>query len=111
MKLVIIITHQENSKNLEEVLVKKKFQFTKLETIGGFLRKENITYLVGTEDKNTESVLEIVKKTCKSSEEIVESPWIIDGQLGEMVIPESQTKVKVGGATVFVVKTEKFVKI
>jgi len=111
MKLVIIITHQENSKNLEETLVKKKFQFTKLKTTGGFLRKENATYLVGAEDKNTKAVLEVVKKTCKSYEEILESPWIIDGQPGELVIPESQTKIKVGGATVFVVKAEEFVKI
>lgn len=111
MKLLIIITHQENSKNLEEALVKKKFQFTKLKTTGGFLRKENITYLVGAEDQDTKSVLEVVKRACKSYEEIMESPWITTGQPGEMVIPESQTKVKVGGATVFVVKAEEFVKV
>ena len=108
MKLVIIITHQDNAKNLEGTLVKNGFQFTKLETTGGFLRQENITYLVGAEDNKTKAVLEIVKKTCKSYEEIIESPWITTGQPEETVIPESQTKVK---ATVFVIKTEEFVKV
>jgi uncharacterized protein YaaQ len=111
MKLVIIITHKENSKNLEEALVKEKFQFTKLETIGGFLRKKNITYLLGAKDNQVELVLKTIKKTCKTHEEIVGSPWFTTGQPGEVLIPNGQTKVKVGGATVFVVKTDKFIKV
>ena len=44
MKLVFIIAHKENSKKLEEELLKDKHPFTKLETTGGFLQKKNITY-------------------------------------------------------------------
>lgn len=111
MKLVIIITHKENSKRLEEKLVKKNFQFTKLETIGGFLGKRNITYLLGIEDQKVDFILEIIKKTCKTHEEVVGSPWFTTGQPGEVLIPNGRTKITVGGATVFVVKADKFAKV
>ncbi|NQV13100.1 MAG: cyclic-di-AMP receptor [Parcubacteria group bacterium] len=111
MKLLIIITHQKNTKQLEEEFIKQKIQFTKMETTGGFLRKKNYTYFVGIEDNKVESILQITKKTCRSQDEIAESPWFVEGQPGEVVIPEGQTKVKVGGATIFVTNTDKFVKI
>lgn len=107
MKLIIIITHQKNTKQLEEEFIKQKIQFTKMETMGGFLRKKNYTYLVGIEPSKVDNVVKITKQTCKSQEEIAESPWFVEGQPGDVVIPESQTKVKVGGATIFVVETDK----
>ncbi|MBU1178551.1 cyclic-di-AMP receptor [Patescibacteria group bacterium] len=111
MKLLIIITHQKNTKQLEEEFIKQKVQFTKMETMGGFLRKKNYTYLVGTEPKNVDKVTKITRRACHSQEEIAETPWFVEGQPGEVVIPESQTKVKVGGATIFVVETDKIEKI
>lgn len=111
MKLVFIVAHKRNSKKLEESLVAQKHHFTKLETTGGFLQKKNITYLMGVEDKRVDDVLKIVKKTCKTHEEVVGQPVFTAGQPGDMLIPDGQTKIKVGGATIFVVKAEKFVKI
>ena len=47
MKLAIIITQKEDSKKLEEALVDKNYQLTKLDSAGGFLKKKNYTFLVG----------------------------------------------------------------
>ena len=111
MKLIFIIAHKENSKHLEESLLEKKYHFTKLETMGGFLQKKNVTYLMGVEDKNVDDLMEIIKKTCKTHEEVVGQPIFTAGQPGDMLIPDGQTKIKVGGATVFVIKAEKFIQI
>lgn len=111
MKLVIIITHQKNTEQLEEEFIKQKIQFTKMETMGGFLRKKNMTYYVGVEDKQVEEIVELTKKNCRGQEEIAETPWFVTGQPEEMVIPESQTKVKVGGATIFVLDVNEMIKI
>ncbi len=111
MKLIFIVAHKENSKELEEVLVEKQHHFTKLETTGGFLQRKNTTYLMGVEDERVDDVLAIVKKTCKTYEEVVGQPVFTAGQPGDMLIPDGQTKIQVGGATIFVVKAEKFIKI
>jgi uncharacterized protein YaaQ len=111
MQLVFIVAHKENSKDLEEALVNNKHHFTKLDTTGGFLQKKNVTYLMGVEDKSVDDVLKIVKKTCKTHEEVVGQPVFTAGSPGEMLMPDGQTKIKVGGATVFTVKAEKFEKI
>lgn len=109
--MLFIVAHKENSKELEESLVAEKHHFTKLDTTGGFLQKKNVTYLMGVEDDKVDDVLKIVKKTCKSHEEVIGQPVFTAGGPGEMLMPDGQTKITVGGATVFVIKAEKFVKV
>lgn len=110
MKLLIIITQKEDSKKLEQALISQKFQLTRLDSFGGFLQKKNATYLLGVENDKVEDVLSLVKKSCKSKEEIVSAPVSQALGLGEIVPQAGTTKITVGGAIVFILSCEKVIK-
>ncbi|AOY75474.1 cyclic-di-AMP receptor [Clostridium formicaceticum] len=109
MKLIIAIVHDEDAARLMEELTNNNFRMTKLATTGGFLRAGNTTLLVGTEDEDVDKVISIIKDNCEARKEIVSSPAPVSGTAG-IFIPYS-IEVMVGGATVFVVDVEKYVKL
>ncbi|WP_026477249.1 cyclic-di-AMP receptor [Alkaliphilus transvaalensis] len=109
MKLVIAIVNDEDVHSLLDELTTHKFRVTKLATTGGFLKSGNTTLLVGVEDEEVDKVIEIIKDNCESREQITTSPTPVSGATG-VFIP-FPIEVKVGGATVFVVDVEKYVKL
>ncbi|MBM7614738.1 cyclic-di-AMP receptor [Alkaliphilus hydrothermalis] len=109
MKLVIAIVHDEDVHPLLEDLTAKKFRVTKLATTGGFLKSGNTTLLVGVEGEYVDQVIEIIKENCQSREQMATSPTPVSGATG-VFIPYP-IEVTVGGATVFVVDVEKYVKL
>jgi uncharacterized protein YaaQ len=110
MKLLFIITQKEDSRKLEQALIFDKFQLTRFDSFGGFLQKKNTTYLVGVEDEKVNKVLDLVKKNCKSKEEVVTPPVAQTLGLGEVVPQVGATKITVGGAIVFIISCDKVVK-
>lgn len=110
MKLLLIITQKEDSKKLEQALISGKFQLTRFDSFGGFLQKKNATYIVGVEDEKVGNVLDLVKRNCKSKEEVVTPPVAQALGLGEVVPQAEATKIVVGGAIVFIMSCDKVVK-
>ncbi len=111
MKLVVIVTHKENEKELEEVLVKKNLPLTRLDSRGGFLKQKNTTFILGVEEEKIDEIMGIVKKVCKTKEEFMAAPATAVPDPGDGLPLNSSTKVKVGGATVFVADVDKFLKV
>ena len=110
MKLIISIIHDEDARFVVEGLNKRGFQATKLASTGGFLRQGNTTVLVGCEDEKVEDALEIIKENAKTRTSIAiatnnHTASEIGGTL--TAVPY---EVTVGGATVFVVPIEQFIK-
>jgi len=109
MKLLIAVVHQEDADNLIEALIKKKYQATRIESSGGFLKSKNVTIFLGVEDKKVAEVLKIIKTNCKARNEYLSpAPPVVEP--GEFFMPTS-IKVKVGGATVFILPVESFKKL
>lgn len=109
MKLVIAIVNDDDSEDLIDTLTEKDFRVTKLATSGGFLKSGNTTLMVGVDDSKTDEVINIIKDTCRERNEIVPTPApIIESSDIYMQYP---IEVKVGGATIFVVDAEQFIKI
>lgn len=108
MKLLAIITSKENTKKLKAELVSSSFGLTKLQSEGGFLEKKNTTFLVGVEDDKVDDVLEIVKGCCKTKKKTITAPALMSTGMESGFNPEGTTKIKVGGATVFVVRVDRF---
>lgn len=105
MKLLIAIIHREDVDKLIETLTQKKYQATRIDSSGGFLKGKNATILLGVDDKKVSDVLKIIKQNCKSRTEYVSpAPPVVEP--GEFFMPSS-VEVKVGGATVFVLPIEK----
>ena len=84
------------------------FGVTKLATTGGFLRAGNTTLLVGVEDDRFQEAMDLIEKVCKSRKQIATSPSPVAGTSG--VYAPYPIEVVVGGATVFVLDVEQFVK-
>lgn len=108
MKLVIAIVHDEDSSKLVEQLNKNEFRVTKLASTGGFLKSGNTTLLIGVEKEKVESVLELVRTTCNTRREITPSSTLIGEAGGYLSMP---FEVTVGGATVFVIDVEQYMKV
>ena len=109
MKLIIAIVQDEDSARLIRSLMEAGYGVTKLATTGGFLRSGNTTLLAGVEDDRFDGAMEVIEKICKSRKQIATSPSPMSGSAGVYV--PYPIEVVVGGATVFVLNVEKFMKI
>lgn len=108
MKMVIAIVQDDDSIDLVETLTEKKFGVTKLATTGGFLKSGNTTLMVGVEDDKVDDVIDVVKEICEKRKEVViSSPFSGNSEM-YMQYP---IQVEVGGATVFVLDVDKFIRI
>ena len=108
MKLIIAIVQVEDANHLISELMAEGFGVTKLATTGGFLRAGNTTILAGVEDDRFDACMAVIERVCKSRKQIATSPVTMGGATG-MYAPYP-IEVTVGGATVFVMSGEKFVK-
>ena len=109
MKLIYIIVSSDDDDRVMEQLNKNGFSGTKMATTGGFLRSGNTTLIVGTEEEKVGTVIDIVKKECGPRQRITtNTPSVGSSNHGFEAYP---VMVDVGGATIFVVNVEQYVKI
>lgn len=108
MKLVIGIVNSDDAGDLLAEITRASFQATKLSTSGGFLKMGNVTVLVGVEDEKTDEVVEIFKRCCSRRTQMISAtpPF-----LGEGFISVAPVEVTIGGATLFVVDVDNFIKL
>lgn len=109
MKMIIAIVQDEDSSRLVNNLMSEGYRVTKLATTGGFLRAGNTTLLIGVDDEKYDGAMAIIEKICKSRKQIATAPSPISGSTGVYV--PYPIEVMVGGATIFVLDVDKFVKI
>ncbi|MGE5224321.1 MAG: cyclic-di-AMP receptor [Omnitrophica WOR_2 bacterium] len=64
MKLMIIIIRDTDAENVVQELVNQEYRVTRMASTGGFLRRGNITLLVGVENEKVDHVIELLKKVC-----------------------------------------------
>jgi len=109
MKLIIAVVSDEDSNLLADNLNREGFGTTKLCSSGGFLKSGNTTFLIATEADKVEQALSIIKDTCKSRRRMI-APEKLPGSFGafNLAMP---VEVNVGGATVFILNIEQFLKL
>ncbi len=108
MKMVIAIVQDDDAMDLVETLTEKKIGVTKLATTGGFLKSGNTTLMIGVEDDKVDEVIDTVKGICEKRKEVVVSSPFSGSSEMYMQYP---VQVEVGGATVFVIDVDKFIRI
>lgn len=108
MKLVICIIQNEDSRLLQDDLVKEGIRATKLSSTGGFLRSGNTTLLIGVDDQHVGLALSLIKKNCGTRNQVVMHDPAMD-QMMEYNY-HYPMHVDVGGATVFVLNVDQFEK-
>ena len=109
MKLIIAIVQDEDASQLISTLMTEGFSVTKLATTGGFLKAGNTTLLIGVKDDKLDACLKLIESLCKSRKQIATTPVTMGGAAG-MYTPYP-IEVTVGGATVFVLNVDSFIKM
>lgn len=106
MKLILAVVSNDDAGSVANTLTDANFQITKIASTGGFLKTGNTTIIVGCEDNLVDKAIEIIGVESKSRTEIVPSSTSYDiGRLAAFPI-----SVKAGGAVVFVLDIEKYLK-
>ena len=109
MKLVIAIVQDTDAPGLTKALLERGFQSTKLASTGGFLREGNTTLLIGLEDEKVPEVLELINEKCRTRTRLV-SRGLPFAEAPDPFLAQP-VEVQVGGAVVFVLPVEHFVKL
>ena len=111
MKLIIAIVQDEDASRLINHLMSEGYRVTKLATTGGFLRAGNTTLLLGVDEDRFDGAMKIIEKVCKSRKQIAPSPSPMAGNGSTGAYVPYPIEVMVGGATVFVMNVEQFIKL
>ena len=64
MKLIICIMRDSDSDNVSTALTTAGFRITSVASTGGFLRRGQTTAMIGVEDDQVESALEVIRSSC-----------------------------------------------
>ena len=92
MKLVVAIVSDSNSTKITESLLAAGYPGpTRINTVGGFLRKGNVTLLLGTDDDRVESAIDVIRSAVE-----------------ERPAPEDPNQKR---ATIFVLNTSRFIRV
>ena len=110
MKLIIAIVNDEDSLDLIDALTEEHYRVTKLATTGGFLKSGNTTLMIGIEEEKVQLVINIIKDICKQRKEMLFTPTTLGGS-ENAYMQRYPVQVNVGGATVFVLDVDQFVRI
>jgi uncharacterized protein YaaQ len=108
MKLIVAIVQDQDIPSLVEDLTEKDFRVTKLASTGGFLKSGNTTLLIGVEDEQIDELIKVIEDNCKTRE--ITTSLLTVSMPGDTYIPYP-LEVKVGGATLFILDVEQFIKI
>ncbi len=68
MKLLIVILRDGDAGAVTENLVARGYRVTRIASTGGFLRRGNVTLLIGAEAEEVDEVISLLRQTCASPE-------------------------------------------
>lgn len=68
MKLIIAIVRSVDGGPAIDALVTQGYRVTRVASTGGFLRKGNVTLLIGVEDAQVQSVIDTLREACSPPE-------------------------------------------
>ena len=107
MKLMVAIVQDQDVHGLRDALIHHDFRMTKLSSTGGFLKTGNTTLLIGLEDERVQEALDLIEKNCQARQ--VTTTLMTPTIPGDAYIPFPM-EVVIGGATVFILDVEQFIR-
>ncbi len=108
MKLIVAIVQDQDAPSLVDDLTEQEYRVTKLASTGGFLKSGNTTLLIGVDDSQVDSVINVIEENCKTRE--ITTSLLTVTMPGDTYVPYP-LEIKVGGATVFVLDVEKHIRV
>ena len=74
MKLLLSILDDRSAGRVADALVSKRFGVTRINTVGGFLKRGNATLLVGVDDDQVEEAIALMREAYGPSASRGDSP-------------------------------------
>lgn len=107
MKLVLAIVKDEEAFDIMNKLNLEGFIVTKLASTGGFLKVGNTTLICGVDDDKVDTVVSLIKTEAHTKKQFTNSSSSVNNP--NYVQPPIE--VTIGGATIFVLDVDQFIKI
>ncbi len=70
MKLMFVIVRDTDAGDVVQALVENKYRVTRVASTGGFLRRGNVTLMIGVEGEKVEAVIDLLREACCPSEDL-----------------------------------------
>jgi uncharacterized protein YaaQ len=70
MKLMFVIVRDTDAGEVVQSLVENKYRVTRVASTGGFLRRGNVTLMLGVEEEKTQAVIDLLRQVCCPPEDI-----------------------------------------
>jgi len=111
MQLLLAIVQNEDADLLCKRLNASDHRVTRLNTVGGFLARGNVTILTGVEDNQVDDVIAIIQKTCRTRKSFINAtPLGTEPAHLAMAAPAMPLEVLIGGATIFSFPVKRFIR-
>jgi len=68
MKIILAVIRDSDEAQVVEEMVKLGLRVTRMAGTGGFLRRGNVTLMIGVEEEELQTVMDLIKKTCTVAE-------------------------------------------
>ena len=68
MKIILAVIRDTDEAQLVESMLQLGVRVTRMSSTGGFLRRGNVTLMIGVEEGKIPTVMDLVKKTCTAAE-------------------------------------------
>ncbi len=109
--LILAILHKEDYEETAAELTRSGIFMTRLSSRGGFMRRENVTIMIGVEKDRHDEVMEILKRTAGRREKI--SYGMPSGAMDMYKVGAAgtHTQAEGGGVTVFSLSLDDFTKL
>ncbi len=95
MKLIVAVVQNDDANDVVDALLEADFRTTRLASTGGFLRRGNTTMMIGVEDTQIDTVIDIIRRKSHTR-----------AQGGD-----GGTTVQTAAATVFVLDLESYERL
>lgn len=101
-KLVFAVLQEEDYDSTVHALNDHGFFVTKLSSSGGFLKKKNITILIGTDSAHYIELMDLLKgRAGKRTRTVYTTPTVFHGSHMEAGVASAPVQIELGGVTVF----------
>ncbi len=107
MKLLFAVIQNGDNKALTHALIEHDISVTRIATTGGYLRGGNTTLMIGVAEERLETALAIIKDKSSRRHTVTVPTTGLPHNADSVTLP---MQIVVGGATVFILNVENFVK-
>ncbi len=106
MKMILAVVQADDATAVMQAMNQAGYRVTRIATQGGWLRRENVTLLIGVDDAQVNHVLDILRRTSQRRTTFINVTAEVAGMFSVQPL-----EVEVGGATVFVLDVERFERL